>query len=141
MEETKKIQAIADQKVLLGETKVKKLQKELNEAIKAKTNAEKLLTESQEIIQGFVEVTTTEAAATTENMDVDAEEEDDSNPPAETVTVNAKKDNRKKMEKAYTGVKFDQILLSLNDNGNKEGEEYPFEKQKVDLKLACAMKH
>ena len=45
------------------------------------------------------------------------------------------KDNRKRMEKAYTGVKFDQILLSLNDDGVREGEEYPFEKQKMNLKL------
>ena len=45
------------------------------------------------------------------------------------------KENRKKMEKAYSGVKFDQILLSLNDKGTKEEEEYPFEKQRIDLKL------
>ena len=30
------------------------------------------------------------------------------------------------MEKAYSGVKFDQILLSLNDF-NHDGEEYPFQ--------------
>lgn len=46
-----------------------------------------------------------------------------------------KKSNRKKIEKAYHNVKFEELLLTSNDRTGKIEEEYPFEIVKRDLKL------
>ena len=128
LEETKKIQAIADQKVLLGESKIKKLQLDLNEAIKSKNIAEKMLSDSQEIIKGFVEINATEEATNEEEtMEVDLEEDIEVNE-TETETVkdiNVKKDNRKKKELEKKQIKRRCKFLSWN-SGCKKGEDCKF---------------
>ena len=44
--------------------------------------------------------------------------------------------NRKKISKAFDGVKFDQILLMKHDQMGRElKEEFPFEHSKRDLRL------
>ena len=134
LEETKKIQAIADQKVSLGASKIKKLQQELNDAIKAKLNAEKMLEESQEIVKGFIEVNSTKtvqpvAEPAQEDMETDAFDataNDDKVVPAPTAKVNAvidgKKNNGKKdMKKSDRRCKF----LSWN-TGCKRGDSCLF---------------
>lgn len=45
------------------------------------------------------------------------------------------KRNRKRFEKAFTDIKFDQILLTINDRAIKEEMDYPFECTKRELKM------
>ena len=44
------------------------------------------------------------------------------------------KENRKKIEKAYDGIKFNPILLSLHDDLSNVKTEFPFEQSKRDLR-------
>ena len=45
------------------------------------------------------------------------------------------KHNRKKIEKAFDGVHFDQSLLMRNDNCLGDSADYPFKLSLQDLKL------
>ena len=141
LEEAKKIQSIADQKVLLGENKIKKLQKDLNEAVKSKIQAEKLWSESQEIIKGFVEINSTETVVSPEEtMDVDVEEdaadpelaaEDENKTEKKTET---KKENRKKKELEKKQIKRRCKFLSWN-SGCKKGAECKFLHPEIECEL------
>ena len=53
----------------------------------------------------------------------------------EELFVYFKKANRKKIEKAFDKVKFEQLLLTTNDKTGNLEEELPFEYTKRDLKL------
>ena len=46
------------------------------------------------------------------------------------------KSNRKKIEKAFSGVKFERVLLTTNDRtGEMQEDEFPFQTTKRDMKL------